>query len=277
MKIHSFGAAVFLVTLSLPGLAGETVPKWEAGIGVAAFSFPAYRGSDKVHNFALPVPYFTYHGDFLKADRQGIRGSLFDSDRVDFTLSLSASPPTKSDDVAVRSGMPDLKPTAEFGPQVDLTLWRSADRERFLKLRLPARAAFTVEGSPRDVGWVFSPNLNMDIRNPAGLPGWNLGLVVGPIYASKKQHEYFYGVAPRFATAERPAYEARGGYSGSQFLVAVTRRFERTWVGAFLRHDSLHGAVFEDSPLVAKHGFTAAGVSVSWILGASRDRVTLDD
>lgn len=277
MTMRKLGVSLFLVALSLPGMAGETAPKWEAGIGVAAFSFPAYRGSDKVHNFAMPVPYFTYHGDFLKADRQGIRGSLFDSDRVDFTLSLSASPPTKSDDVAVRSGMPDLKPTAEFGPQVDLTLWRSADRERFLKLRLPARAAFTVEGSPKDVGWVFSPNLNMDIRNPAGLPGWNLGLVAGPIYASKKQHEYFYGVAPQFATASRPAYESRGGYSGSQFLVAVTRRFERTWVGAFLRHDSLHGAVFEDSPLVAKHSFTAAGVSVSWILGASQERVILDD
>jgi outer membrane scaffolding protein for murein synthesis (MipA/OmpV family) len=266
-----------LLSLASPAASAEELPLWEAGIGVAALSFPAYRGSDKQHNFLMPVPYFTYHGDFLKADRHGIRGSLFDSDRVDLTLSVSASPPTKSDDVAVREGMPDLKPTAEFGPQVDLTLWRSDNRARFLKLRLPARAAFTLERSPRDIGWIFSPNLNLDVADLPGLAGWNLGLVAGPIYASRKQHEYFYSVAADQATAWRPAYAAPGGYSGSQFLAAVSRRYSNMWVGAFVRYDSLRGAAFEDSPLVARRSFAAAGLAVSWILGQSTTRVTVND
>lgn len=70
------------------GLAAEDKPLWELGAGVAAFSFPSYRGSDQTNNFLMPVPHFTYHGDFFKADRQGIRGSFFDSDRLDLTVSM---------------------------------------------------------------------------------------------------------------------------------------------------------------------------------------------
>jgi outer membrane protein len=278
MKTRNVHRAALIAAL-LPAMAaaGQDMPLWEVGAGVAALSFPAYRGSDKVHNFLMPVPYFVYHGDFLKADRHGIRGSLFDSDRVDLTLSLSASPPTKSDDVAARNGMPDLKPTAEFGPEVDFTLWRSDNRARFLKLRLPARAAFTVEGSPRGVGWVFSPNINLDVTDLAAMPGWSLGFVAGPIYATKKQHEYFYGVAPQYATATRPAYSAGGGYSGSQFLASLSKRYDRMWVGAFVRYDALRGATFIDSPLVARRSFAAAGVAVSWIIDESKTRVRVDD
>jgi outer membrane scaffolding protein for murein synthesis (MipA/OmpV family) len=276
-RLAALGAALLAVGASASATADATKPLWEVGAGVAAFTFPAYRGSDKVHNFLLPVPYFTYHGDFLKADRQGIRGSLFDSERIDLTLSLAASPPTKSDDVAVRNGMPDLKPTAEFGPEVDVTLWRSADRARFLKLRLPLRAAFTVEGSPRDIGWIFSPNLNVDIADLPGLPGWSLGLLAGPMVASRRQHDYFYGVAPRYATVARPAYTASGGYSGSQFLASLSKRFDKTWVGAFVRYDNLGGAAFVDSPLVARRSFAAAGVALSWIIDESKMRVSVDD
>jgi outer membrane protein len=257
--------------------AGQDMPLWEVGAGVGALAIPAYRGSDKVHNFLLPVPYFVYHGKFLKADRHGIRGDLFDSERVDLTLSLSASPPTRSDDVAARRGMRDLKPTAEFGPEVDIALWRSAGGDRTLKLRLPARAAFTVERSPRDIGWVFSPNLNLDVGDLPGLPGWNLGLVAGPIYATREQHQYFYGVAPQYATATRPAYAAGGGYSGSQFLASLSKRYDRMWVGAFVRADTLSGAAFVDSPLVERRSYVAAGVAVAWIIDEAKTRVPVDD
>ncbi|HZV55043.1 MAG TPA: MipA/OmpV family protein [Rhodocyclaceae bacterium] len=275
MKAARIAAAIAL----LPALAaaGEEKPLWEIGAGIAALSFPAYRGSDKEHNFLMPVPYVAYHGDFLKADRHGIRGSLLDSHRVDLVLSLSASPPTRSGDVVARTGMPDLKPTAEFGPQVDVTLWRSENRARFIKLRLPVRAAFTVEHPVQDIGWIFSPNLNMDITDLPGLPDWNLGLVAGPIWATKKQHDYFYGVAPQYATVTRPPYEARSGYSGSQFLAALSRHYRQAWVGAFVRYDTLAHATFVDSPLLAKKSFAAAGVAVSWVIDESKTRVWVDE
>jgi len=269
--------AALAAWLPVATLAGEEKPLWEVGVGVAALSFPAYRGSENRYDFLMPTPYFVYHGEFLKSDRHGVRGSLFDSDRVELTLSFSASPPTSSDKAPVREGMPDLKPTMEIGPQMDFTLWRSENRERFVKLRMPMRAAFTVQKSSRYVGWIFAPDLNMDIGDLPGLPGWNLGLLAGPIWADKRQHEFFYTVEPRYATATRPAYEAKAGYSGAKALVALSKRYDKTWVGFFVRYDNLSGAAFEDSPLTTKKNFVAAGFGMSWVLDESKARVWVDD
>lgn len=252
-------------------------PLWEVGAGVAAFSFPAYRGSDQTNNFLLPVPLVTYHGDFFKADRHGIRGSFFDSDRVDLTVSLALSPPASSEDIKARSGMKDIEGTFEIGPQMDFTFWRSENRARFVKLLMPLRAAFTVESSPKDIGWVFHPKLNMDITDLPNMPGWNLGLLAGPLFGDKRQHAYYYSVAPQYATAGRPAYEAKAGYAGMQYLVGLSKRFPKFWVGSFVRYDNLSGATFEDSPLVRQKDYFAAGLAISWIIGESSTRVMVDD
>lgn len=269
-------AAAFLVAVAGIAGAAEEKPLWEIGLGAGAFVFPAYRGSDQTNNYLLPVPLFTYHGDFFKADRHGIRGTLFDTDRVDFTVSAALSPPA-GDDVRARAGMPDIEATFELGPQVDFLLWRSENRARFLKLRLPVRAAFTIEGPPRDVGWVANPRLNLDITDLPGLPGWNLGMFAGPMYGNRRQNAYYYTVAPQYATPGRPAYDAPGGYAGMQFLVGTSKRFEKFWLGGFLRYDNLSGAAFEDSPLVRQKDYFAAGFAVTWILGESSTRVMVDD
>ncbi|HXE37572.1 MAG TPA: MipA/OmpV family protein [Azonexus sp.] len=270
-------AAACLAVSAFSAQADEERPLWEIGAGVAAFSFPMYRGSDQTHNFLMPVPHFTYHGDFFKADRQGIRGSLFDSDRVDLTVSLALSPPVASEDIKARNGMSDLKATFEIGPELDFTFWRSENRARFVKLLMPLRAAFTVEGSPKDIGLVFHPKLNMDITDLPGLPGWNLGTLAGPLFGDKRQHAYYYSVAPQFATATRPAYEAQAGYAGMQYLVALSKRFPKYWVGSFVRYDNLTGATFEDSPLVRQKDYFAAGIAITWILGESSTRVMVND
>jgi len=43
--------------------------------------------------------------------------------------------------------MPDLRSTLEVGPSLNVHLWRSADTRLKLDVRLPARAAFTIEAS----------------------------------------------------------------------------------------------------------------------------------
>lgn len=257
--------------------AAEDKPLWEIGAGMAAFSFPSYRGSDQTNNFLMPVPHFTYHGDFFKADRHGIRGSFFDSDRLDLTVSLALSPPAASQDITARQGMADLEATFEIGPQMDVTLWRSANQARFVKLLLPLRAAITVQGSPKDIGLVFHPKLNMDITDLPGLPGWNLGTLAGPLFGDKRQHAYYYSVAPQYATATRPVYEAQSGYAGMQYLVSLSKRFPSYWVGSFIRYDKLSGATFADSPLVRQKDYFAGGVMVTWIFGESSRRVPVND
>ncbi len=275
---HLFKSALIALGLLAGSVqAAEEKPLWEIGAGVAAFSFPSYRGSDQTNNFLMPVPLFSYHGDFFKADRHGIRGSFFDSDRVDLTVSLALSPPADSNEIKARTGMPDLEGTFEIGPQMDLTFWRSENRARFVKLLLPVRAAFTVESSPKNIGWVFHPKLNMDITDLPGMPGWNLGLLAGPLFGDKRQNAYYYSVAPQYAMPGRPAYEATSGYGGMQYLVGLSKRFPKFWVGSFLRYDNLSGASFADSPLVKQKDYVAAGLVITWVFGESATRVLVDD
>lgn len=271
-------AALAALCLCAPALAAaDELPLWELGLGIGGFALPDYRGADEGRGYLLPVPYVVYRGKFLKADRHGIRGTLFDSDRLDLNLSVAASLPVDSSRNAARAGMPDLEPSVEVGPSLEIALWRSGDRSDLLALRLPLRAAFTVEGSPRAIGWVATPHLNLDLAGRGALAGWNLGLLAGPVYGSRRQHQYFYGVAPQFATPARPAYDAPGGYAGMQFIAAASRRFRRTWVGAFLRADTLRGAVFEASPLVRRDSYVAAGAGIAWLLDASERRVEAEE
>lgn len=269
--------SILAAALLAGGAGAQDKPLWEAGLGVAALSFPAYRGADQRSNFLLPMPYLIYRGEVFKADRRGLRGELFDSDRIEFSVSAALSPPVSSDEIRARAGMPDLKASFEIGPELDFTLWRSPDRARLFRLLLPVRAAYTLEGAPRDIGWVAHPKLNLDLADLPGLAGWNLGVLAGPLYGDKRQHAYYYSVDARYATAGRPAYAAGGGYAGMQYLAALSRRYRDFWVGAFVRYDNLAGADFAASPLVRSRDYVAGGVAVSWIFGESATRVAADD
>jgi outer membrane protein len=121
-----------------------------------------------------------------------------------------------------------------------------------------------------------NPNLNVDITDLLGVNRLNLGMRLGPIFATRQRHAYYYEVAPQYATAARPAYQAEGGYSGTQFAAALTRRFDRFWVGAFMRYDNLAGAAFADSPLVKTHNYLSGGLGIAWVLGQSSEMVHID-
>lgn len=252
-------------------------PLWEFGLGIGAVAFADYRGADTSHVYPVPVPYFDYRGHIFRSDRDGLRGVLFNRELAEINISANATIPVRSSETTARSGMPNLKATVELGPSLDLHLWRSADRDVRLDLRMPARAALTIEATPRSIGWVFAPRLNLDLVDVRGHAGWNLGVLAGPLFADRRYHEYFYGVAPQYATAERPTYEARGGYSGCQALVSLSKRFPNFWVGAFVRHDWLGGAVFDTSPLVRSQSYWAGAVGISWLIGQSSRMVDPGD
>lgn len=276
MRIAGWRWTSWLVLALAATADAETQPLWEAGAGLTVLHFPAYRGADEGRNYVLPIPYLIYRGEFLKADRQGVRGELFDSERVQLDLSAGASPPVDSSENRARQGMPSLKPAVELGPALEVTLWRAGLHGANVKLRLPVRAGITLQSSPKFLGWNFSPRLNLDVPSVGG-SGWNLGVLGGPLYAERRGNAYFYSVTPQFATAERPTYDAPGGYAGVQFLASLSKRFEKHWVGGFVRWDSLRGAVFEDSPLVRSKQYVAAGVAVSWVFGVSSRQVEVSD
>jgi hypothetical protein len=163
--------------------------------------------------------------------------------------------------------MPDLDPTFEIGPSLNVVLARPSDRQT-LKLKLPVRSVIATDfGGTQQAGWIFNPHLNLDSRDVFG--GWNTGLSVGPLFGNRKYHAYYYEVAPEFATPSRPAYSASGGYSGTLVIASLSRRFERVWMGGFIRYDNLSGAAFDDSPLVETRHSVMGGFAVAWIFKKS--------
>lgn len=263
-----------LLACAASATAQEALPLWEAGAGVSVVDFPHYRGSDQRHTFVLPLPYVVYRGDVLKVDRQGLRSLLFDSRRVELDLSVNGSVPVNSADNRARQGMDDLDPTLEIGPSLNVHLAGNEGDDTQLELRLPLRAVIASNfRHVRHAGWIFQPQLNLDVRHPFGAQGWNLGLAAGPIFSDRRYNDYFYGVSPADATADRPAYRAGGGYAGTQFIAALSKRFESTWFGAFIKADTLRGAAFEDSPLVRQRSSITAGAGFAWIFAISDRRV----
>lgn len=264
-----------IAILCVPAAAGaEELPLWEGGLGVAVIDFPDYRGADERNTWVLPVPYFVYRGELLKADREGLRGTFFKSDRLDLHMSLNGSVPVDSSDNAARSGMSDLDPTLEIGPRLEVALLGTRETSVQLTLQLPARTVIASDFShTRNVGWIAQPQLNADFRDTPLGEGWNLGLAAGPLFGDKRYHNYFYGVAPEFATPTRPAYVADSGYAGAQFLVALSRRFPGFWVGGFARFDTLKGASFDSSPLVRQKESFSAGFAITWVLARSQRTV----
>jgi MipA family protein len=250
------------------------LPLWEAGFGIGATTLPHYRGSAQSQTWVLPIPYLEYRGELFKADDRRYRGLL--GDRIEVELSLSGSPPAKDNDA--RRGMPDLDPTLEIGPSLNIALYRSGNGMESLEVRLPVRTVFSSDFSHvRQAGWVFQPNLSLDFKNALGNRGWNLGLQGSLIYTDRRYNRYFYAVDPVFATADRPAFDPSGGYGGPNLLAAVSKRFPGFWVGAFAKWDSVGGAVFADSPLVKTRSNLSGGLAIAWILGASSARVEAEN
>lgn len=259
--------------------AQDGLPLWELGGGATVLRVPDYRGSEQIRNYIFPIPWLVYRGEILRADRDGVRARFFDSDRVELSLSLSASVPVDSDSNQAREGMADLRPVIEVGPLANVHLWANDDRRVALDLRLPIRAAFTVRDGVRDVGYVFAPLLNLDLRWPSATAAdrWNLGLLVEVPFFDRRLNNYFYGVPAADATPTRPAYQARAGYGGWQFLAAMSHRVDRWWFGGFIKYDNLSGAVFADSPLVTQRRQVSGGIAVSYVFARSSTLVPVRD
>ena len=126
----------------------------------------------------------------------------------------------------------------------------------------------------RNAGALANPQFNLDVQMQQG---WKLGFVAGALFGDRRYHDYFYTVAPQYAAVGRPAYSAPGGYSGAQFITSLSRRFDKLWVGAFVKVDNINHAAFEASPLVKRHNNLAAGFGISWIFAQSAEQVEVSE
>jgi MipA family protein len=279
MRIYR-GLIVALILLGFllpPSAFCAEKPLWELGAGVALLRIPDYRGSDESRLYLLPYPYIIYRGDILRVDRERISGRIFKTDRLLLDVSIHGSVPVDSSKNSARSGMPDLDPTFEIGPSLNIKLLENKQDRYKLNLTLPVRAVFSTDfSSVRREGWVVNPKLNFEKDDIIPETGLNLGISAGPMFANSDYHSYYYTVEPVYATASRPSYSAGGGYNGSAITVGLNKGFKQLLFNAFVSMDFLQGSVYEDSPLVKTKNSVMCGFTVSWIFLKSEKLVTTE-
>jgi outer membrane protein len=254
-------------------------PMWEVGIFAAAFNSPEYPAAGQSQTNVIPAPYFIYRGETLRiGDGSIARAVAIDKGWYELDVSLAGSFNANSEDNEARAGMPDLDFIFELGPQLKLRLSQFEFEQHGkgeLFLNLQARAAFSTDFSGIEHrGYVFQPVLSYRQR------GWlsektALSFSLSSTWATEKLHDYFYQVNNDFTTEERSAFDAKGGYLGTDLSVGLS--FDATQdirIFTFARASLHSGSANENSPLFREKSTFSYGVGMVWRLWESEERVS---
>lgn len=254
-------------------------PLWEVGLAAGVGSLPDYPAAEQNHGRALALPFLRYRGDILRSDEKGlVRGRFIHTPAIEVDISLNGSFPAQSDKNTARAGMPDLDWLGEIGPRVEWTVARTAGDVARVTVDLPVRTVWSTDFSERFKyrGIVAQPQVvyrHDDILGSAV----RLRLGLASTFGTGELMDMFYGVAPRYATATRPAYDANAGYLGSHLRLTAGRAVT-PWASVYglLEGRSHHGATNSESPLFRRDTGVAAGIGLTIRLARSRQTVARD-
>ena len=242
--------------------AEPALPLWEAGVFGGTAVTPAYPGASEHSARTLALPFVIYRGKVLRADRSGVGARLLETDRLGFDIGFALSLPARSSDVPARRGMPDLGTLVEFGPRLTIKLAEPTPQGR-LSLELPLRAVIEARGGLRRQGATFEPRLVYRLQDVE--QAWHVDASLGAVLGNAAINDYFYGVAPAFATAQRPSYTAKSGLMLTRLGLGASYLLQRDWRAfAFVRYDNYTGAANHASPLLRQNSGTSAGIGLLW-------------
>ena len=187
---------------------------FEAGLFFGGGYLPDYPGSNENQARNLPLPSILYRGSIIRADeRDGLRARVILAERVHMELSVAGSFPVNSKDNGARQGMPDLDWLGEIGPRLTLFITEPRAPTR-LKLLIPFRAVFSSNFQNfKHRGFNLPPGLLLESFDFI-LPHWRGLAMLSATFTDRQMNAYFYDVAPGFARADRPAYDAHAGSHG---------------------------------------------------------------
>jgi MipA family protein len=233
----------------------QSQPLWEAGLFAAGGSQQAYPGSKQQVNRGLVLPFLVYRGRVVRAEQGGVGLRAAHTDSIDLDIGFAGSFGSAASDNDARRGLPDIGWLVEFGPRLR---WRIGHG---FSAALPVRGVFDASNRFEYRGIAVEPVLAWGSR----AQGWGYGVSLGLLAGDRRLSDTFYGVAPIYATATRPAYEARAGLIATRLSFNLSRRLASDWrFFAYARTDSVHGAANETSPLVDRKVGYSAGVGLAW-------------
>ncbi len=258
-----------LAALAIPQAWAKSMT-WDAGIGLATLSFPAYRGASDRRQLTLPLPSFSIESRDFRLGRNGAELALNRSSTLALRLSGSGSLPVDSEDLSIRAGMPNLLSSVEMGPALRWKLWHH-DNWRIYPEWLLRGVIATDLRRAEFIGWVSQPQISLKWKNELRADHsseWRLD--AGPVFANGRYHGYYYDVAEEFALPQRPAFDAAGGFGGWRLKTAWVLLRGRLGLYSYAAYDNLERAEFRASPLVQERHYWLAGVMLSWRLFGPR-------
>jgi len=236
----------------------------DLGLGVGTMFYPDYLGSKNNNVFFIPYPYISYQSENLSIDREGLKQKFLSYG--DFSLELSAAGSLPVESSGAREGMSALDPALELGPALIYTAYE--DKALSLKIDLPLRAVLSTDFKGVDYrGYIYELRGELEYK----FNNYALQLQTGFMRADAKYHNYFYGVGSNDVTNTRSSYQAKAGYTGYKTSLGLSKRFDKIWAGAFVRHYNLNGSSIENSPLKERNSALYGGVFVAYIFD---DKVT---
>lgn len=258
------------VTVHADGIGIQPNPQLQIGIGVGGVRFPYYPGAAEDRTLLLPFPYVVYHSRYLDVDREKLRGKLLGGPRLSLEVDFGGAVAVPSSDVPERQGMPNLDWIGQVGPALRYHIWGNASHAIRMDLVMPLRAAVSAHGlTLHHRGYVFAPRLELGYHTGEEAHAFDIGASVTALYGNRDYFQYIYGVAPEYATAQRPAYAASGGYGGYTLEVGGSLHRGDMVYGTFLSYTNLSGANFIASPLVSRSDGLTFGVMLAWIFQRS--------
>ena len=270
MKIYLIVSTALLIAATAAQAQEGTRPLWEIGVFGGVASTPAYPGAADRTSRAMVLPQLIYRGDVIRAERGTLGARMVRTDVFEFDLGFAASLPANTKDTAARQDMPDLGTLIEFGPRLKMTLARPAPGSQ-VRLEVPVRAVLEFNSGVHAQGVAFEPELVFETRNVGA--GWSLSANTSLVFGDRKLNNFFYGVAPQFATAARPAFDAQAGLIATRLALSTSREITPdVRLFGFVRYESYSGSANLNSPLHQSSSGTSIGIGLAWTLGRSDER-----
>jgi MipA family protein len=243
----------------------EPLPLWELGLVGIAADQPAYPGSDQNIARVRVLPFGLYRGSLLRVEGGGIGLRAVRTPRFEWDVSGAGAFGSASNKVHAREGMRGIGTLVEIGPALKINLGDLVEPKRdphLTQLELPVRAVFDVNDGFAHHGWSFEPRLSHTAWS-----GGSFTLVVsaGALFGDRSLNSLYYGVDAPYATARRPAYDARGGLIATRLNASLRQKINPTLrLQYFAQFETVRGAANESSPLVRSKQDVGFGVSLIW-------------
>lgn len=256
---------------------GVMLPRWEFGLAAAGLNVPAYPSSASSSERQFLVPWFVYRGDKVRLQDGGAKLIALENNRVTIDISLGGSLNASSEDAPARVGMPELDYLLELGPKIDVRLFDDLldnGQTRQLSWSTALRAAVSTDfKSANGRGGVLGTQLRYRHR---GLDNdkASFSAALTATWAAESLLDYVYQVDEEFVLADRPAFDAKGGYVGTSASLGLFRKLNDRWSTYIGLSSTFHnGAANRDSPLFERKNTFSVFGGVSWEIKRSRDSV----